>query len=471
MFELLASGGFRRLGMGRAPGVCSPSSKRWGFLLFATLGLGCNSTDLCAKGLCEPREENSSDSRDTESRGSSDATREEPSSRSLSTSGESLSDTTETSSAREGSTSDVTWEGACDPVSERGCDERTPWCVGNGAVGDSTSNSEPRLEPRCVECEEDVHCNFPFVERGDAALCVGHRCVACDLTNDRGCTEDAPYCVVGRGETLGDASVGLREATCDGCSDDEATSIGAPRCVECETDAHCTSAKASRCDLATNMCVACDGVGQCSHLSKTPACDVAQGTCVECTLEESDACEGRVCSVAKGSAKYHTCSEFEAASTGQCGECVSDEQCLEGYKCVLERFPIFPAMPTGRRYCMLEMPDDEDGCFNHAPFIASFETRSVGGVTGRFCQLRRTTCTAYLRYKTGPDVVPQGMPGAGSPTCFTDDSCSLPEVRDGVCVEYTENVKRCTYRCTDESDCPQNPPAACDVNNLCSVND
>lgn len=471
MLELLASGGVRRSGLGRAPsGVHTPPSKRWwGWMLSAMFGLGCNSTDLCAKGLCEPQKKKATDSRDMESRGSSESSGEGLSSRSLSTSVKTR-ETTETSSARDESTPDITTEAACDPVSERGCGARTPWCLGIGADGGATSAESP-FEPRCVECEEDAHCNFPFVERGEAAVCVGYRCVACDLTNDRGCTDGAPYCVAGRGETLGDASIEASEVTCEGCSnDDGGASIGAgPRCVECEVDTHCTSLKASRCDLATNTCVACDGIGQCSHMSATPACDVARGTCVECTVEESDACNGRLCNVAMGSVKYHTCSEFEEASTGQCGECVSDEQCLVGHKCVIERLPFLLGMPTGKRYCMREMSQNGEGCFDYPPFIASFETASLDGVMGRYCQLRTTTCATYVLHRKGPDIVPEGMPGAGAPTCFSDESCGLPGLGSGYCVEYTENVNRCTYSCTDDSDCPKQPlPVACEAGR-CSV--
>lgn len=118
---------------------------------------------------------------------------------------------------------------ACEPVSERGCLGETPWCLGEG---ERNANGAWLIEPRCVECEEDSHCAWPYVPQGTTAACLEHRCV--------GCTRQE----------------------------------------------HCTSAEASRCDFARNTCVECDGVGQCAHLGETPVCDLRERRCVELPADD-----------------------------------------------------------------------------------------------------------------------------------------------------------------------------------------
>lgn len=323
----------------------------------------------------------------------------------------------------------------CDPVTDKGCGGEVPWCVGEGELGADGGLS---AEPRCVECEADAHCEFPYVEKGREGVCVDNRC-ACDTETHRGCGGETPGCV--------EAADGKR------------------LCVACASDEHCTSPVASRCDLETNLCVECNGVGQCAHLGETPACDVERGRCVECTPDEDVACDGRACNAVKGSAAYQTCSEFAKGGSRGCEECVSNEQCAEGHECVHETVSWLFRQPTGRRFCMAVAVND---CADNAPFLSTRIERSMSGEEKAFCKLRDVTCTSYALYGTGPDVVPEGEPGAGQATCQDDVSCGYDWI-PGRCVAFTETTNRCSYACQTDDDCPRYPsPVPC-ANGVCAL--
>ena len=101
----------------------------------------------------------------------------------------SLATDTGTSSAPGTSTSEPT--AACLPVSDDGCSGDTPWCLGEGEAGDGG----PQGTPHCVECEEDTHCQWPLAPRDEGGVCLDNVCTPCELGTNRGCGEDAPYCV------------------------------------------------------------------------------------------------------------------------------------------------------------------------------------------------------------------------------------------------------------------------------------
>jgi hypothetical protein len=384
----------------------------------------------------------------------------------------------------------------CDPESERGCEGETPWCLGEG---ERSLDGGWSAEPRCVECEEDSHCGFPYREQGTEGLCYNYECVACEPGSNRGCAGQLPYCVervwaaplgvdasAGAGETLsaggstGDSSdVGGSSGAqasvfeCGECLEEAHCGDGAPacvgaRCVECSRDEHCGSPQASKCDLATHTCVGCTDVGQCAHVAGAPACDRRENRCVECTREESDACGGRVCNVIGADPGYQTCSGYREASTTQCGECVNDAQCRAGYRCVEETYKESGSdageITTGKRYCMAlerELGANKK-CGNNRPFVGAFAAVSENGVEGPYCRLRYATCSAYLAYGNGPDTVPAGEPAEGEATCFGHESCGLPGVADGYCVEFTPLTNRCTCECVSDDDCKDG--VSCDSN-------
>src|SRR5690606_30768912 len=380
-------------------------------------------------------------------------------------------------------------------------------CLGGAASGADGTDGMLLVEPRCVECEGDEHCAWPYVSEDESGVCLGHECVPCELGANRGCPVDAPYCVdvhAVTAVTAGDAAVGhsgdLVEGKVSGAgecveclseTDCEAVRPACVEhaCVECDRDAHCTSAEASRCDVSTNTCVACNAEGGCAHLEGTPACDISAGRCVECTRADQTACDDGqrgfdyACVTLEGDPAYQTCSDKVRGESGQCTECVSDAQCRAGFRCVPETFRRPDGgseQPTGRYYCMALESELGGGneCGDNRPFIGFMEATSEGGAQGTYCRPRYATCASYRAHGAGPDTVPDGQPGAGNETCLSDDSCGLPNLRDGYCVNFTPTANRCTYECASDSDCksgqtctfdgaPAGIPAG---NGVCSLN-
>lgn len=391
---------------------------------------------------------------------------------------ESSTTTLRSETTLESSTGD---NGACLPLSEEGCSSETPWCLGEG---ETNGDGGFAVEPRCVECEEDSHCQWPYVPQEQSGVCLDSKCTPCELGSNRGCGEDAPYCVAaGARAEAGDASVGQVTLTdvdggvaetveCVACLSETDCSGGTPACVsgacvECESDAQCATAEASRCDTETHECVGCNAMGGCAHVEGTPACDVNAGRCVECTREEQSACDDGelgfdyACVTIPEHPGYHTCSDKQRGNSAQCTECVSDLQCLPGLKCVPETFGVASgdagtAQLTGESYCMALEAELGDGkeCGDNRPFIGSFDASSEGGAVGRYCKTRHATCGAYLTHGNGPDVIPAGEPGAGGATCFDHESCGTSGLNDGYCVRFTSNANRCTYECAAADDCP-----------------
>jgi hypothetical protein len=383
-------------------------NRMWRTALAAALLLvGCDDERLCARGACEPNKRDAGvNSKDNTHTSSS----EESASSSQDTSEESTRDATNVSSAAR-----ATDSSGC----ERGeaCHETTPLCKGN---------DQDALE--CVRCEPETN---------------------------RGCGASRPHCVVIGGAKQSDRSDGPGEVACVECRDEDDCGGATPWCVDntcvaCTSDEHCASPWAPRCNLETNRCVGCEDVGQCVHLVETPACDVERGRCVECTSEEGDACGERVCNLREEDPGYLTCSEFERESTDQCGECVNDEQCSPGHKCVPELSPHFPDERTGKYHCMLLESELGGGrtCADNAPFMRTISATSEGGVEGRYCTLRTATCTTYLAFGSKPHITPEDQPGAGEPTCISSQSCGFLEAGDGVCNGY------CSYNCGTDQDCP-----------------
>lgn len=427
-----------------------PNSSSWGGLLLLTMmfTFSCNDDGAYAPSVeCEGKKCNSTN--DGDARTSDDKSKGKTAdSDETATDASGGRDTRETSAGEStsGETDVATTDAAsgksllptyavCDPVTEKGCGGEAPWCLGEGEQG---ADGGLLVEPRCVECEEDAHCEFPYLETGNAGVCIDNVCV-CDTETHRGCGGETPACSQRAG--------------------------GKRRCVECTSDEHCTSPAASRCDVEMNLCVPCSDVGQCAHLSETPACDVSRGRCVECTTDEDMACEGRACNAVKGSDAYQTCSEFEKGSTLVCGECVSDEQCAEGHECVVETVVLLFPEPTGRRYCMAVAVDD---CAGNAPFLRAQLQRSIEREWKQYCTLTYASCESYTLYGTGPDVVPEGEPGAGQATCASDLSCGADGL-GGRCIEFTPATNRCSYRCSSDDDCPRShSPVQC-VSGACAL--
>lgn len=388
---------------------------RWRAVLVGILLIvGCDSKRLCQQGGCDD---------DRQDAGTSKETNAEPSSKEASTSGSARPGSEQLSTSEEASSREVTGDkGVTSIEGTHGCDSGDA-CYG-GTVLCSRSDQGP---PDCVPCE---------------------------LESNRGCVPHRPYCIaIGK---QSDESAAAGEVVCGECRDegdcgDSDTPLCVDhRCVACTQDDHCTSSNASRCDLETNQCARCNDIGQCAHLAATPACDLVRGRCVECTREESDACDGRVCNVLAGEPGHLTCSEHVPSATEQCGECVNDEQCATGLRCIAEQSPHFAGERTGKYHCMALESElkSGDSCADNVPFIRSLTAASEGGEEGTYCTLRTATCTTYLALGSKPYTIPADQPGAGEPTCPVLEPCGFFEAGDGICRES------CTYICESADDCP-----------------
>jgi hypothetical protein len=342
---------------------------------------------------------------------------------------------------------------ACNATSNEGCGEETPWCVEST---ESAANETEASNAHCAECSQDEQCT------SGGGVCVEERCTPCDVGTNRGCSSDMPFCV---GASEGDSS---EEAfpqcvecrTVEDCGDRGKACVQGT-CVQCTANEHCTDPNASACDVATNTCVGCRAVGECGHLSETPACNVETATCVECTREKSLACvndngEPTLC-VTVPSAEQWSCSDERANTRAQCSSCVSDAQCSNGYACIDEKFN---DEATGQFLCMQRVAE-VDECL--PPFKGVVQATSEGGISGTFCRPALTTCLGYFDFR---------LP------CSSDDSCGVNGVADGFCVESAE-LMMCSYGCNpsnDGLDCPGASTCTLEVNldggevrSVCSV--
>jgi hypothetical protein len=129
---------------------------------------------------------------------------------------------------------------------------------------------------------------------------------------------------------------------------------------------------------------------------------------------------------------------------------------------------------TGKYYCMRLESSLGEGrqCDpNNRPFVGWVDATSEGGTAARYCRPRYTTCAAHRMHGNGPDIIPEGQTGAGQATCLSNDSCGLPGVDDGYCVEANPNTdpptNLCTYECSADLDCNLLPVAVtCDTATL-----
>jgi hypothetical protein len=206
-------------------------------------------------------------------------------------------------------------------------------------------------------------------------------------------------------------------------------------------DTDCADPNAPRCDTATNTCGGCDAVGQCSRFGDTPACNLNDGKCVECTASEGGACEDFACQTTPGFGQY-TCSSQELADAGRCEPCVSDGACGTGMACILENF----GDQDTEWVCLPERPGA--GCTTLRQLGSTlYDATSADQVVGNYCKPPRTTCAAVRHYGTS------GL--EGSDWCDTDDDCGLPGVTDGFCLPYgsNEETRLCTYQCIAATEC------------------
>ncbi|MCA3014448.1 MAG: hypothetical protein INH41_18855, partial [Myxococcaceae bacterium] len=133
---------------------------------------------------------------------------------------------------------------------------------------------------RCVECVTDEHC-------GVGQTCIGGLCGP-GCRDERGACELGQYCKPGAAcvECVTDAHCGpgrlcRADACVPGCSAQHPVcpsgltcDASAGRCVQCTTNAQCTTPGLPICNPATNTCVGCASNGDCTAPG-APVCNPA----------------------------------------------------------------------------------------------------------------------------------------------------------------------------------------------------
>ncbi|MBO6940952.1 MAG: hypothetical protein JJ863_38615 [Deltaproteobacteria bacterium] len=271
----------------------------------------------------------------------------------------------------------------------------------------------------CGGCGTDQICDS---DSGSCVTCLG----------DGDCGDDV--CLVDDADSANNECVGCADSEdCSGAlgvCDEESN-----ECVGCVMDSDCTEADASACNTDTNMCEGCSSDSQCARFPDTPACDEEGGSCVECTADDETECGSNVCDVRAG-----TCTDIGERSAGLCVECVSDRQCGVGRVCAPREFDgtDLPAVCLWRRDSM-EAGGPDGLCGNTRPYSEGRETTTVSGASVTVCDLRVTTCEAFV--------------DALSEFCSDDSDCGVAGLDDGLCRANPDLGMVCHLPCGGSFDC------------------
>jgi len=315
------------------------------------------------------------------------------------------------------------------------CDTATHTCVtctaDEGCGVDTVCNVANRT---CVECVGTLGCTSPEVCADD-----GNTCVACNMDDD--CNSASLVCLTD-GHTCVECNV---EDDCDGT---EQCKPSTNECVQCLADSDCTSAGAAKCNLTTNTCIPCDDNAQCTGVmdGATALGVCSSGTCVECTVADETACSGNSCNPATT-----RCTNTPLASRQPCEQCRADSECAGGvYDCVPMNFNGTPR-PGG--YCLRRKGNTDCG----RPLSVLIAAVSLSGTAGMdYCGLDETltTCEAVLARTTG--VTCENGQGGGNSAL-----CGAPGLDDAVCATVGGNDFRCTYPCSEVTECPGTSTTVC----------
>lgn len=284
---------------------------------------------------------------------------------------------------------------ACSPtqdcvqcVTDPDCPKETPACE----------------DMTCYECKIDQHCNS---EGKHACIEAEHKCVECKTEAHCRSVDGRPHCA----------------------PEENA-------CVECLDDSDCSERSASHCDTGSHTCVPCSTHAECAQFAgSAPRC--VDKECVACD-EEGGICNGKACILSQG-----VCSTKPRKSIGECGECVTTDECAAGYVCVNVKYA--NGYDTGN-FCLPNLPD-----FKACPRPFGRKVSGATTLDGRrvqtLCALpEATTCQALRDTKAKKACNDNNAAcGLGRATLGTND---------GVC---SPNTGVCTYSCgTSNEFCPNN---------------
>lgn len=322
----------------------------------------------------------------------------------------------------------------CDPASDT-CVEclAEADCAGNvkGSVCDTASN-------KCVECTRKADCTGNA--KGPICDTAAHACVECLGRADCASKAGKPAC-----DTSTNTCVQCTAATdCVATASTPLCDTAANRCVACLAPADCKDAAASRCDA--NACKPCSADGDCTHISGKGVCN--GGTCVQCTAAKPAACGTRDGTPLVCDSLARTCTTVKAGSTGLCGTCVSDAQCMAGELCVQDTLQT-GTKPVVGYFCHWKKGDTGNGapatCGTARPYVKTLtNVTSIDGQSSDICVLRVSSCPAR-----------NGFSATQCGTAAPDDSaCGVSPPEDAKCTLFDANNYRCTMTCVSDDDCP-----------------
>ena len=219
---------------------------------------------------------------------------------------------------------------------------------------------------------------------------------------------------------------------------------GAGGSPPCTFDSDCTDPNNARCDGSN--CVPCNDSMQCEGIAGTEVCNIPEGECVECKLDEESACN-----------TLQTCDliEMECAGAGEltlnnCEPCTNDTQCVAGHRCIALDFPV----GTEQGYYCLE--EFTAGC--QRPFQVLVNKPSIRGVPATdYCGIDEdnATCPAVNALLQGW-VCDAGMTDG---MCSPDGIAAEEPVTGALCRQVGGCANCCTYACGIATQCPAAAPA------------
>lgn len=361
-------------------------------------------------------------------------------------------------------------------------DARVPECTQASDCASNAQKSRCSGDGECAVCLAHLDCQSVV---GAPKCLAGAGCVAC--LGDADCKdEDAPHCDLAAHRCVGctdsaqctsaEASRCGASQTCEACkAKSDCSHIAAGYvctedgvCAECGRDADCKDPAKSRCG-AGGTCQPCEQSANCAHLASAGKGACFAGSCVECTRNEREACAQTESGRAVCHAETHRCSERAPGASSLCDECVSDEQCRPGQRCVQSR-------GAGPWVCLWQRGARGGAPIACSPQGAPFASeRALASIDERaselpMCDLRTASCAAYKafsqpcgRYGMRPGTLVSNYGDSKIPEAERGKPATAQAIRPdpaacgagGTCVAASAETGtyECTMLCGGTQDC------------------
>ena len=361
------------------------------------------------------------------------------------------------------------------------CQAQDEFCKGNAGGFACVGNALHQCDANArsinnIDCGHPDKCQLGKAN-GQCLMCLPGQDYQCDGANLMVCQED------GLGYKLREAcssaalcNVEAHACTAAACSADQvrcegqrlqrcnSTQTGFEDLETCPTGTTC-DAMGQQCDVCSRGETQCEGTSRqtCSDdgtafvsdpcPSTTPFCS-GQGSCVACA-EDADCdagpCTRATCDKIRGICQTSTtlgdsCAGGFCNLLSQCVPCVTDSNCGDGERCVLERCERKPACGDG--------------------FLDPFEACDDGNLLDR--DTCNSGCTVSPPYAVGCGSNSSACLFDGNVACFFDN-CSAPCSVAGDCPRYPSSddgraqsdqwkpvcdAGQCFLRCTQDQRCP-----------------